>query len=198
VKRTRPSSSDREVASKADSPRFRCSCCRRADDERGSSERCPSPISPTRSRRTASSSSPRMAGASDRRPCGSTYRRQRSRPRKSDGRASGYAPRSCPHHADPRSGSISSENFRRVPRRIFRTAASLVCFFCFAISRHSSGSFGPREMSLSLGSAGVSILLTGYSHRKGFGRVLLVIPRKDRETDWKTLEHYHRLISPFR
>ena len=54
------------------------------------------------------------------------------------------------------------ENFLRVRRRMSRTAASVDCLFCL-VMRHSSGSSGPRQMSLSLGPLNVRILLTGYT-----------------------------------
>jgi hypothetical protein len=56
----------------------------------------------------------------------------------------------------------SGENFLRVRRRMSRTAASVDCLLCL-VMKHSSGSFGPRQMSLSLGPLNVRVLLTGYS-----------------------------------
>ena len=52
------------------------------------------------------------------------------------------------HQADEWQDPSGPSQIRAPIGRISSTAASLVCFFCFAISRHSSGSSGPRDMSL--------------------------------------------------
>jgi hypothetical protein len=73
-------------------------------------------------------------------------------------------PSRCDHGEGNGYRITARENFRRLRRQIFRTAASVDCFFRLDIHRHAPWGHRPRIVSLGSEGHGVRILLTGHVH----------------------------------